>query len=125
MGGKMGLARSTKADYDFVTPWHALVSIWTMPLQSDVHKGFVFEQAETDSFFLPLCGVKVWDLALMSLVHDKKWRSNTLETQWAFCCFLCCLDRAVFFRVPRYNKGAGHCFGQGWSWHNSPAMVQN
>lgn len=43
-----------------------------MPLQSDVHKGFVFEQAETDSFFLPLCGAGVWDLALMSPVHDKK-----------------------------------------------------
>lgn len=89
------MARSTKPDYDFLTPWHALVSIWTMPLQSDVHKGFVFEQAETDSFFLALCGARVWDLALMSLVHDKKWRSNTLEAQWAFCCFFCCLDSAV------------------------------
>lgn len=75
------MAVSTKADYDFLTPWHALASIWTMPLQSDLHKGFVFEQAETDSFFLTLCEVKVWDPALMSLVHDKKWRSNTLETQ--------------------------------------------
>lgn len=38
----------------------------------DLHKGIVFEQAETDSFFLTLCEVKVWDPALMSLVHDKK-----------------------------------------------------
>lgn len=96
-----------------------------MPLQPHVHKGFVFEHAETDSFSLALCGARVWDLALMSLVHDKKWGRNTSETQWALCCFFCCLGRAVLSRVPRYNEGAGHCFGQGWSWHYSPAMMQN